>query len=394
MSIETIGSAKGPNDEKFWSTVREEFGIRSHPIYLNTGSLGLLPVQIADAVARYYRLYTAHGYEAQSSTTEQQSEVRRQLATFIGADEDEIAFTRNTTEAVTAVIDGIKLNPDDEVLTTTHEYPAVMQRWRRREGRFGIKIRTVNIPCPPDSPEQIVDLFRQAILERTKVIFFSHITRGPGLLYPAKALCQLAREHGLISAIDGAQVVGIHPLDLHDIGCDFYANSLHKWALAPAGCGVLYVRRDVQRQFWPRAGGSPPWDECVQGFELVEAVGTYAAPLRLAIGDALNLIRQIGFENIVARARMLSDYLKAELIKRSYVRMATSLSPYLSGAGLTTFAHQSCTGESVREGINRKQRFVTSDGWDGVADNTRVSTHFYNTKGEIDLFLSALDNLL
>ena len=393
MSIKKLTAAKSPNNDEFWTKVREEFGIRSAPIYLNTGSLGLLPVQVADGVARYYRLYTVHGIEAHYSAAELQADVRRRLATFIGADENEIAFTRNTTEAVTAVIDGIKLDPGDEVLTTVHEYPAVMQRWKRREGRFGIRIRTVDIPSPPDSPEQIVDLFKQAITKRTRVIFFSHITRGPGLLYPAKMLCQLAREHGLISAIDGAQVVGIHPLDLHDIGCDFYANSLHKWALAPAGCGLLYARRDSQRQFWPRAGGTFPWDESVQGFELVEDIGTYAVPVWLAVGDALNLINQIGFENVVARARMLSDYLKAELVKRPFVRLATSLLPNLSGAGLTSFAHRSYTGKIVRERINRKLRFVTGEDWNGGADNTRVSTHFYNTQEELDLFLKALDNL-
>ena len=393
MSIKKLAAAKSPNNDEFWTKVREELGMRSDPIYLNTGSLGLLPVQVADGVARYYRLYTVQGIEAQHSTAEQQADVRRRLATFIGADENEIAFTRNTTEAVTAVIDGIKLDPGDDVLTTAHEYPAVTQRWKRREGRFGIRIRTVHIPSPPDSPEQIVDLFKQAITKRTRVIFFSHITRGPGLLYPAKMLCQLAREHGLISAIDGAQVVGIHPLDLHDIGCDFYANSLHKWALAPAGCGILYARRDSQRQFWPRAGGTLPWDESVQGFELVEEIGTYAVPVWLAVGDALNLINQIGFENVVARARMLSDYLKAELVKRPFVRLATSLLPNLSGAGLTSFAHRSYTGKIVRERINRKLRFVTGEDWNGGADNTRVSTHFYNTKEEINLFLAALDNL-
>jgi selenocysteine lyase/cysteine desulfurase len=131
----------------------------------------------------------------------------------------------------------------------------------------------------------------------------------------------------------------------------------------------------------------------VQGFGLVEDIGTYAVPLWLAVVDALNLIDQIGFEQVVARARMLSRYLKTELIKRPYVRLATSLLPDLSGAGLTSFAHRRFTGEMVREGINRKQRFVTSGDWDGGVDNTRVLTYFYNTKEEINLFLEALDNL-
>ncbi len=131
----------------------------------------------------------------------------------------------------------------------------------------------------------------------------------------------------------------------------------------------------------------------MQGFGLVEDIGSYAVPLWLAVGDALNLIDQIGFEQVVARARMLSRYLKTELIKRPYVRLATSLLPDLSGAGLTSFAHRRFTGEMVREGINRKQRFVTSGDWDGGVDNTCVSTHFYNTKEEINLFLEALDNL-
>ena len=137
-----------------------------------------------------------------------------------------------------------------------------------------------------------------------------------------------------IVAIDGAQVVGIQPVNLHDIGCDFYAKSLHKWAVAPAGSGMLYVKKDMQQQFWPRAGGTSPWDESAQGFGLVEDIGTHAVPLRLTVGDALDLIDRIALKHIVARTRMLFDYLKTELIKRPYIRLATSLSPELSEVDL------------------------------------------------------------
>src|SRR4030095_140201 len=106
----------------------------------------------------------------------------------------------------------------------------------------------VAIPSPFVDEHEVVKLMEKAFTNRTKVLLFCHVTRG-GLRYPVKELCELARQRGVLSAVDGAQAVGVIPVDVHALGCDLYANSLHKWSLAPAGNGVLYVSKEIQGRF-------------------------------------------------------------------------------------------------------------------------------------------------
>ena len=163
----------------------------------------------------------------------------------MGCTRDEIALLRNATEANSYIANGIEMKPGDEVLMTDQEHPGGEQPWQLKAKRYGIVVKKVTLPKPVKDAPQVLNLFSDAITPRTRVIFFSHITTVTGVVLPAKEICALARSKGILSAVDGAHVTGMMQLNVHDIGCDMYSSSPHKWLQAPKGSGFLYVRDEV-----------------------------------------------------------------------------------------------------------------------------------------------------
>ena len=390
-TIPDWGKPGGPNDEAYWSRVREQFMFEPGIIYLNNGGLGVPPRPVWEAVVDAYRQYSQIGNQANYEYHDLiEEQVRPSLAQWVGADAGEVALTRNATEGLNAIANGIDLQPGDEVLTTTHEHPAGLEPWLLKSRRYGIVVRQIRVPNPPGSVEEVVELFQRAITPRTKVLFFCHITRGPGLLYPVKPLCALARQHGLVAAVDGAQSVGMMPVDLHEMGCDLFAASLHKWPLAPIGTGMLYVRKDFQERFWPLSAGSGPWEVVNVGAGRYEAIGTFAMPLYMGLGAALAFNNSIGIDHIVARNRMLSDYLKAQLVGIPEFRLATSTALELSSPGITSFGVKGWQASLLRSVLREKYRIMVSSDTMDRNNFLRVSTHFYNTTEQMDRILAAL----
>lgn len=394
-AVAKAGIPSGSDDDAYWMTLRTQFPFDQGLTYMNNGGLGAPPKPVIDAVIDGYRGISANPSVNETAQGDHVDEVvRPELAQFIGADADEIVFTRNATEGLNIIANGITMKPGDEVLTTTHEHPAGIEPWMLKAQRYGIVVRQVRLPNPPDSKEQIIETFRQAMNERTKVLFFCHITRGPGLLYPAKELCALARERGILSAVDAAQSIGMIPVDCHDMGCDFLANSLHKWLLAPIGSGVLYVRKGIQPEFFPLFAGAGQWDITDAGSRRYESVGTNTVPVQMGIGAALTYIKTIGIKNIEARDRMLSDYLKAELVKIPGVRLMTSTSHDLSSPGITTVEVESWQARTIRRTMQDKFHVSVSTDNRDHNNGIRISTHFYNTTEDIDKTIQALRSIL
>ena len=231
------------DDESYWEKVRAQFHLKPDTIYLNNGTLGLCPKPVTQAVYDGYVYLAETGSEGRYQLWDEVEESRKMAARFLGADEKEIALTRNATQGLQFIVNGIRMEPGDEMVMTTDEHIAGYQPWNQRARRYGIRVNQVRIPSPPGDKQEVLDLFERALTPKTKVIFFCHVTRGPGLLYPVRELCDMAREKGIVSAVDGAQTPGMTPVNLHEMGCDLFATSLHKWALTPSGTGCLYVGR-------------------------------------------------------------------------------------------------------------------------------------------------------
>ena len=372
-------------DDAGWKNVRSQFILDKGLTYMNNASLGMPPAVVAEAVCKGYEAISKeplHGkHDLQDNITK---EVIPNLAKTFGAEADEIVLTRNASEALHLQAIGLELKRGDEVIITTQEHPAGHRPWMFRKEHEGVRVKEVFIPSPLDSEDDVVSRVEEAISRKTKALSFCHVTRG-GHRYPVKKLAAMAQDRGLLTLVDGAQAAGQFPINLHDLGCDTYAVSLHKWILAPAGTGFLYVRQDARKRI--RSAFAPDPTLEAPGFD---PPGTKDFPVRAAIGAALDFVNTLGLENIENRCRSLSDYLKAGLAEIKGIKLLSGHTPEISAPGSTIFEKEGLDAiasvpimeERIKTHIDEHQR----DSHNAI----RISTHIYNTKAEIDRLLEAL----
>jgi len=378
----------GPEDESYWSKVRAQFAFEPNLIYFNNASLGVPPRSVTQVVAEGYRRLAANPAAAKLELADYLAgTLRPAVARLLGSDADEIAVTRGASESLYLIANGFDLVSGDEVLMTSQEHPAGLTPWQIRAERAGVVVRQVAIPSPFVDEHEVVKLMEKAFTNRTKVQLFCHVTRG-GLRYPVKELCELARQRGVLSAVDGAQAVGVIPVDVHALGCHLYANSLHKWSLAPAGNGVLYVRKEIQGRFRSLFSGA--------GTDATryEPIGTSPLPLRLAAGSALKFIAQIGVSNIEPRARMLSDTLASKLAGIPRLKVISPRSREVRSPAITLFEIEGLNAVEAQALIQKKYRITVDEHTRDGHNALRVSTHFYNTRHEIDQLITALHEMV
>ena len=373
----------GGVEDEAWAHVRDLFILEPGTAYMNNASLGMPPVTVAEAVAAGYEALSREPLRGKRDLGEDVAGVVPRLAALLGADRDEVVLTRNATEALHMGAVGVRLRAGDEVLVTSQEHPAGRRPWEYRAVRDGIKVNTVFVPSPFESEEQIAGLIEAALTPATRVLAFCHVTRG-GHLYPVKRLCAMARERGIVSHVDGAQAVGMFPVDLHDLGCDTYSASLHKWLLGPMGTGVFYVRRGARDQV-----RSPFAHDATPEAPAYQPPGTTGLPVQAALATSLDFVEAVGIENIAARTRHLSDHLKASLAAMPGVTILSGPTSATSCPGSTIFELEGLDAvEAVGLMAGRARIHIDEHQRDGH-NAIRISTHVYNTMAEIDRLVEA-----
>jgi isopenicillin-N epimerase len=247
-----------------------------------------------------------------------------------------------------------------------------------------VKLTFVKLTRPPGSALEIVDLFRKAITARTRVFSFSHITTVTGLILPVKEICTLAREHGIISHVDGAHAIGQIPLDLPDLGCDSYATSPHKWLLAPKGTGVLYIREDVQERIWAHTASSE-WRNYKQKAYRFSNVGTSNLSVMAGLQSALDFYAKLGPAHIYARIHELAKRVRDRLQRYPQLHITNASSDPLY-AGLVSFEPAKGTLQRVvDECAARKIRIA------GGAGRIRIATHIFTQAADLQALFDALE---
>jgi isopenicillin-N epimerase len=205
--------------------------------YLNHGSYGACPAPVFERYQELQRELERNPNEFLGRRFDGlMAESGAALAAFVGASPDDLVLVPNATSGLNAVIRSLSLGPEDEVLTTRHEYGAILRTWDFVGARLVYA-----------EPEELVD----AIGPRTKVVSFSHITSPTARLLPVAEVCAAARDAGALAIVDGAHAPGHVPLDLESIGADVYAGNCHKWLCAPKGAAFLWARPEQQRWIVP-----------------------------------------------------------------------------------------------------------------------------------------------
>lgn len=376
------------SSDKDWAEVRSHFIIDKDITYMNNASLGMPPLGVLKSINNGYEAISKeplHGkHDLQDSISKS---VIPKLAKTFGVDEDEIVLTRNASEALDIQAHSVKLKKGDEIIISSQEHPAGLRPWLVRQKNDGIKIKTVFIPSPLKSVTDTVSRLSNAITPKTKAISFCHVTRG-GHLYPVKEIVDMAKERNLLTLVDGAQAAGQFPINLNKVRCDAYSVSLHKWILAPAGTGFLFINKEAREKMI-----SPFIYEKNQISPGFDPPGTKDFPVRAAIGTALDYINNIGLLNIEKRCRELSNYLKKGLIQIDGVKILSSPINKLSAPGSTIFEK---AGLDAFKSVPMIENMINTHIDEHVRDGhnaIRVSTHIYNTKQQIDQLLEALSKI-
>jgi selenocysteine lyase/cysteine desulfurase len=377
------------NEDAYWAEMRKQFLIPDDEIYLNNGTVGSSPAPVLRAVFDAYNStekmdqadpedYPIWGYAAWD-------EFRDPLAEFVGCTRDEIALVRNATEANSYIANGIDMQRGDEVLMTDQEHPGGEHPWNLRAKRYGVVVKKVALPKPVKDANQVLNLFNDAITPRTRVMFFSHITTATGVVLPAKELSALARTKGILSAVDGAHVTGMMRLNLHELGCDLYSSSPHKWLQAPKGSGFLYVRDEVIDRVWNTIA-TEGWDEPKLRAERFQRIGSSNVPSLWGLRAAIKLANDIGMDRIERRHRQMCDYILGEMLKRR-AESWTSPDPALRCAIATVNVPP--IQRMDLENWMWKQHKIRIRG--GEPSKLRLSTPYYLSKKDIDRFLEKFD---
>lgn len=390
VELNRLPAQEAAQNEELWARIQQAYTTSPNIINLNNGGVSPQPKVVQDAAIRYYQYSNeAPSYYMWRILDQGREPLRAKLAALAGCSPEEIAINRNTTEAINTVIFGLNLNRGDEVVLTKYDYPNMIHAWKQRERRDGIVLKWLDFDIPMESNEEIVSKFKNAITQRTKVFHITHMINWTGHIMPAKALCALARENGILSVVDGAHTFGHLDFKIPDLGCDFFGTSLHKWLCAPFGSGMLYIRKERIKDVWPLLAAPENQDETIRKFE---NIGTRSFAIEQAIGSAINFHTAIGSERKEARLRYLKSYWTTKVENEERVKFYTSTNPELSGA-LFNFGIEGMDAGPVHNLLFRNYKIHTSPiKWEKV-NGPRITPHVYTTKYDLDRLVEGITTI-
>ena len=377
-------------DETYWREIQQAFTLDRTIVNLNNGGCCPSPRVVHEALKRYLDVSNqAPVYHMWQILEPNIETVRRRLAGAFGCDPEELAITRNASEALQIAQLGIDLKAGDEVVTTNQDYGRMLDTWDQRARRDGITVRKISFPVPPPSMDDLADRLISAIGPKTRVLHFCHITNLTGQIFPVKKICDAARAKGVKTVVDGAHAFAHFPFTAADLGCDYYGTSLHKWLLAPIGTGFLYVRRENIEALWPLTPANATRAKDIRKFE---EIGTHPAANHNAIAEALTFHEGIGSERKAARLRYLRDRWATRLKSTGRFKIHTSLDPAQSCAIGTVQVSGVETPKAVQQ-LWEKWRIIATPIVHAEYTGLRITPNVYTTIEEIDTFATAMEKL-
>lgn len=230
--------------------LRKDFLLDPSVTFLNHGSFGATPKLVFKEYQRWQRELENQPVEFLGRRHDDLMQASRQvLAKYVSTSPENLIYTQNSTIALNIVARSLKLNTNDEVLSSNHEYGAMDRMWRFLSKEHGFNYIQQNVDLT--SQENFINSFLKGITANTKIIFLSHITSPTATIFPIEKIIQVAKSKNIITMIDGAHVPGQLKLNLDSLGADFYAGNLHKWLCAPKGAGFLYAKPEKQNLLKP-----------------------------------------------------------------------------------------------------------------------------------------------
>jgi isopenicillin-N epimerase len=390
LSVERLTPTEAAADSAYWKTIASAFPTSRDALNLNSGWTSPSPKMITEAFARY-----KHHEDLTSSTMwqtlEPQAEmIRAGLASLFGCDPEEIAITRNASESLQILLFGLDIRSGDEVLTTTQDYPRMLNALRQRELREGPHLKLVSIPLAPSSVSEIVDEIRLAISPKTRLILISHIINLTGQIMPVREICEMARSRGVEVVVDGAHSFAQLDFKQSDLQCDYFGSSLHKWLYTPKGAGLLYVKKEKINGVWPLMASEERYRYDIRKFE---EIGTHSSATRLSIGEAILFHSAIGPKRKEERLRFLSSHWMNRLKDLSRVRLNTPRENSQFCA-IGNFCVDGFDTVKLSEYLLNKHKIIATPIVHDEFSGLRITPNLFTSLGDLDRLCGIIENLV
>ena len=385
-------ASRGAANEDYWNLVKRQFPLEDGLIYLNAANVCPASRPVMDRHLEYLRDFHSNpSFQNRDKYEPLAERLRTKMGALMGASAEEIAYTRNTSEASNTVVAGLNLKAGDEIVITSHNHPSNNDSWKVRAKRLGLVVKEAAVPIPAKSRQELIDGIAKLITDRTRVIAFTHCTNTTGVLYPSREICALGRQRNIWVHVDGAQTFGALDVNLHEMGCDSYAGSAHKWMMGPLEAGLLYVRAERVPELWPSVV-TAGWSDKVAGARKFEVYGQRDNPRLVAFEAAVDFVQLIGMKAVEARMKSLAARAMHGLANVPGVILKTSPDPALSG-GVVKFHLPRVDTKALYDKLYAKHRLGIASTLGGESQGLRFSAHIYNSMEEIDRAVAAVREL-
>jgi len=397
LSLEKIkNKLSNYSNENYWSELRNHFPTKKGQTYFNNGTLGVTPTYVLEKVIESLRENAINGAETDYkgngpellSGYEPSIELRKKIGEIVNCNYKEITLNQNATFGMNFIAHGLELKKGDEVINTNQEHGGGFAAWRQLAERKDLIYKEAIIPVPANDPKEIINSINSQITSKTKILAIPHIISVYGTVMPIKEICNMARQKNIFTVIDGAQAVGQINVDVKDLGCDAYYSSLHKWLLAPAGNGILYITKEKSENIWATLS-SYNWNNREDnGFKLQQS-GTGNPSLLVGLEATVDFFNMIGKEKWLSRIKHLGDYLRRKIENLNNVEVISSTHNEMC-AGITTYKVDDIDGPSLQKTLWDKEKLQPRS---VGKELLRHCVHIYNSKEEIDRAVDVIKNL-
>lgn len=383
-------SDQDPDHEDFWRQVRMHYAASPNIVNLNNGGVCPAPRATMDALDYYNRMCNeAPSYYMWRTLDEDREPLRENLARLAGCDAGEIAINRNATEALNTVIFGLPLKAGDEVVLSKYDYPNMINAWKQREQRDGIRLVWVDLELPSEDEKYLTNAFTSKFTEKTRLVHLTHIINWTGQILPVRKIADRAHAQNIEVLIDGAHSFALLDYNIPDLGGDYFGTSLHKWLCAPFGSGMLWIKKEKIGKIWPLLSNTEPTGDNIRKFE---SLGTRSFPIEMAIGYSLDLHNMIGTARKQQRLHYLKNYWMQQVRDVKGLKLHTSASPKW-GCAIGVFSIEGKKASDLSYQLYKDHK-VHSVGieWEKV-NAVRITPNVYTMPEDLDKLVRAVKNL-
>lgn len=377
-------------DEPFWAALRAQFRLTNDYINLENGYYCFQPQPVLEAFIENVRVVNLEAsHYMRTRQVDDKLRIRGRLAAFAGCSPEELIITRNTTESLDTVISGFDWRSGDEAVLANQDYGSMIDMFRLQARRHGMSNRLVDIPMDPQSDDEIVNVYANALTPKTRLLMVPHMVNITGQVMPVRAICDMAHARGVPVMVDAAHTFAHLDYQIPDLHCDYYGASLHKWLATPLGAGILYVRREHIAKLWPIFA-----DESVAVGDIrkLNHTGTHPVHTDLTIERSLAFHEMIGSARKEARLRHLQRHWTGQVRGMKKIVMNTPADPKRSCAIANVGVQGWAPNDLARALLDKYKVYTVAIDGAGV-HGVRVTPQVYTSTGELDTFVRALREL-